>query len=101
MEKIIDAPKGNGIILDYDSYPDRLDLKDEFIRKAVEIGAKLDISSDAHSTVHLRFLEPGIAQSRRGWATPRDVVNTKKLEEFQKNAKVLIVCCSAAERNCS
>jgi DNA polymerase (family 10) len=84
MEKIIEAAKDNGTILDIDSYPDRLDLKDEYIRKAVEIGAKLGISSDAHATVHLHYLELGIAQARRGWATPRHVVNTRKLEEFQK-----------------
>jgi DNA polymerase (family 10) len=87
MERIISAAKDNGTILDIDSYPDRLDLKDEHIRKAVEIGAKLGISSDAHATVHLHYLELGIAQARRGWATAKHVVNTRKLQEFQKMLK--------------
>jgi DNA polymerase (family 10) len=83
-EKIIEAAKDNGTILDIDSYPDRLDLKDEYIRKAVEIGAKLGVSSDAHSVVQLHYLELGIAQARRGWATAKDIVNTRKVEEFLK-----------------
>jgi len=83
-EKIIEAAKDNGTILDIDSYPDRLDLKDEYIRKAVEIGAKLGVSSDAHSMVQLHYLELGIAQARRGWATAKDIVNTRKVEEFLK-----------------
>jgi DNA polymerase (family 10) len=84
VEKIMEAAKDNGTILDIDSYPDRLDLKDEYIRKAVEIGAKLGVSSDAHSVVQLHYLELGIAQARRGWATAKDIVNTKKVEEFLK-----------------
>ncbi|MGD0159880.1 MAG: DNA polymerase/3'-5' exonuclease PolX [Candidatus Bathyarchaeia archaeon] len=87
MERIISAAKDNGTILDVDSYPDRLDLKDEHIRKSVEIGAKLGISSDAHATVHMHYLELGIAQARRGWATAKHVVNTRKLQEFQKMLK--------------
>jgi DNA polymerase (family X) len=87
MEKLVEAAKETGTILDIDSYPDRLDLKDEHIRKAVQAGAKLGISSDAHSTGHLHYLELGLAQARRGWATAKDIVNTQKLEEFQKMLK--------------
>jgi len=87
MDKIIEAARDTGTILDIDSYPDRLDLKDEYIRKAVEVGAKLGISSDAHSKLHLHYLELGIAQARRGWATAKDIVNTRKIDEFLKLIK--------------
>jgi DNA polymerase (family 10) len=87
IEKIVDSAKETGTVLDIDSYPDRLDLKDEHIRKAVEAGAKLGISSDSHSTVHMHYLELGIAQARRGWATVEDIVNTRELTEFKKMIK--------------
>ncbi|MGD0329026.1 MAG: DNA polymerase/3'-5' exonuclease PolX [Nitrososphaeria archaeon] len=87
IEKIIEASKDNGTILDIDSFPDRLDLKDEHIRKAVKAGAKLGISSDSHNVLHLHFLELGVAQGRRGWATAKDVVNTRKLKEFLRMVK--------------
>jgi DNA polymerase (family X) len=87
LEKVMQAAKDNGTILDIDSYPDRLDLKDEHVKKAVEIGAKLGISSDSHSTAHLHYLELGVAQARRGWATAKDIVNTRKLEAFRKLLK--------------
>jgi DNA polymerase (family 10) len=87
IEKVIEASKANGTILDIDSYPDRLDLKDEHIRKTVEFGAKLGISSDSHSTVHMHYLELGVAQARRGWATAKDIVNTRTLTEFKKTLK--------------
>jgi DNA polymerase (family 10) len=87
LEAVMDAAKDCGTILDIDSYPDRLDLKDEHIKKAIQRGAKLGISSDSHSTVHFHYLELGIAQARRGWATAKDVVNTRKLDDFKKLLK--------------
>jgi DNA polymerase (family 10) len=87
IEKVMETAKENGTILDIDSYPDRLDLKDEHIKKAVEIGVKLGISSDSHSTAHLHYLELGVAQARRGWATAKDIVNTRKLEQFKRLLK--------------
>lgn len=87
IEKVVETAKANGTILDIDSYPDRLDLKDEHIRKAVETGVKLGISSDSHSTAHMHYLEFGVAQARRGWATARDVVNTRTATEFKKTLK--------------
>ena len=87
IEKVMETAKENGTILDIDSYPDRLDLKDEHIKKAVEIGVKLGISSDSHSTAHLHYLELGVAQARRGWATAKDIVNTRKLEQLRKLLK--------------
>jgi len=87
VERVIEKAKDTGTVLDIDSYPDRLDLKDEYIKKAVQIGAKLGISSDSHSKTHLRYLELGIAQARRGWATAKDIVNTRKVEDFLKMLK--------------
>ncbi|MCW4018316.1 MAG: PHP domain-containing protein [Candidatus Bathyarchaeota archaeon] len=87
MDRLMEAAKESGTILDIDSYPERLDLHDEHIRKAVQAGVKLGISSDAHSIAHLHYLELGIAQARRGWATAKDIVNTRKLEEFKKTLK--------------
>ena len=87
MERIIQVAKDNATILDIDSYPDRLDLKDEHIRRAVEFGAKLGISSDSHAKVNFRNLELGIGQARRGWACSKDIINTLGLNEFAKKTK--------------
>jgi len=87
LEKLFEAAKDTGTVLDIDAYPDRLDLKDEHIKKAIEVKVKLDISSDAHSKVHLHFLEFGVAQARRGWATAKDIINTRQLKEFLNTLK--------------
>jgi DNA polymerase (family 10) len=64
-------------VLEIDAMPDRLDLRDEYVRKAVEAGALLAIDSDAHQPGHLAYAdELGVAVARRGWARKEDVVNT-------------------------
>lgn len=75
IDEVIKAAKATGTILEANSYPDRLDLKDEHIRKAVEAGVKISIDSDAHAPAHFGLLEYGIAQARRGWAEKKDVIN--------------------------
>ena len=87
MDAIIRTAKETGTTLEIDAYPDRLDLKDEYVRKAVEAGVKLVIDSDAHSVNHIRLLEFGIAQARRGWAEKKDVINTRPLREFLRCLK--------------
>jgi len=84
IDEIIDFAKKNNKILEIDAYPDRLDLKDEHIKKCVEAGVKMVIDTDAHSVLHLQFLDLGIAQARRGWATRKDILNTLPLKEFLK-----------------
>jgi DNA polymerase (family 10) len=82
IDAIIEAAKRTGTLLEIDAYPDRLDLKDEHVRKAIDAGVKLVIDTDAHSLHQLDYLHYGIATARRGWATKADVVNTKPLKGF-------------------
>lgn len=85
--KVIQTAKDTGTVLEINAFPNRLDLKDDHIRLAVESGVKLCIDSDAHNKNQVHYLEFGIAQARRGWAETKDVVNTRKLNDFLKMLK--------------
>ena len=67
--------------------PDRLDIKGEYVKKAITAGVKLVINTDAHAIAHLQFMKYGVAQARRGWATKKDVLNTLPLKKFLKCLK--------------
>ena len=82
VDAIIRAAKRTGTVLEIDAYPDRLDLKDEYIRKCVAAGGKMSVDSDAHSAAHFKCLEIGIAQARRGWATKDDIINAWPLRKM-------------------
>jgi DNA polymerase (family X) len=47
------------------------------------LGARFTVSSDAHSTKELEFMQFGIGSARRGWLTAADVLNTRPLDELR------------------
>jgi len=87
IDKIIEIARETETALEINSFPERLDLKDTNIRKAIQKGVKLVINTDSHHRDHLQLMRFGIAQARRGWATKNDIINTwpiEKLIEFFK-----------------
>jgi len=87
LEKIFTTAQKTGTILEINSNPARLDLKDLYIRRAKDYGIKFCINTDAHIIDNLSFAEFGIAQARRGWAEASDVINTYPLDKMLKFIK--------------
>ena len=87
IEKIIEAACETRTVLEINSNYNRLDLRDEHIRMAVENGVKLAINSDAHHPVHFAYLLFGIGQARRAWAKKIDIINTLKVDSLLKSLK--------------
>jgi DNA polymerase (family 10) len=84
LEKVMRAAVERGCVLELNAHPDRLDLDDVHCRTAKELGLKVALSTDAHSTNDLDLVRFGIGQARRGWLEPADVVNTRRLPELRK-----------------
>ncbi|HEY8807491.1 MAG TPA: DNA polymerase/3'-5' exonuclease PolX [Candidatus Limnocylindria bacterium] len=80
LDAVIAAAVATGTRLEVNGGPERLDLPDWAVRKAVEAGATLVIDSDAHAVEELDWTEYGAATARRGWATADRVSNTRGLE---------------------
>jgi DNA polymerase (family 10) len=88
MDRLIDACADRKIALEINSFPARLDLNDQYAKKAIEAGVKLTISTDSHSVDHLRFVEYGVSVARRGWCEKKDIVNAMTLKELAKYWKL-------------
>jgi DNA polymerase (family 10) len=82
MEKILEACARHGVAMECNSYPDRLDLKDVYLRMCRDRGVKVVISTDSHNAGNLAFIRYGVTMARRGWLEKRDVINTLPTEEF-------------------
>jgi DNA polymerase (family 10) len=82
MEKVLDACTKQGVAMECNSYPDRLDLKDVYLRMCKERGVKVVISTDSHNTANLSFIRHGVTMARRGWLEKKDVINTLPTAEF-------------------
>jgi len=82
MEKVLDACAKHGVAMECNSYPDRLDLKDVYLRMCKERGVKVVISTDAHTTTNLSFVRYGVTMARRGWLEKKNVINTLPADEL-------------------
>lgn len=84
FDKILKAAKEYKVALEINSFPERLDLNDRNIRKAIEYGVKLVINTDSHQLDQFCFMQFGIAQARRGWATKENIINSWPIEKLLK-----------------
>jgi len=84
LERVLEAARERGRILELNAHPDRLDLDDRACRMAKDVGVRIAISTDAHRAADLDLMRFGIGQARRGWLEPEDVVNTRPLAELKR-----------------
>jgi len=82
VEAVFEAAAATGTILEINSFPQRLDLKDVYVRRVVELGIRIAVDTDAHSVAELGQMEFGVKIARRGWAEPRNIVNTGSIDEI-------------------
>ncbi|MBN1205394.1 MAG: DNA polymerase/3'-5' exonuclease PolX [Myxococcaceae bacterium] len=84
LEAVLEVAREEGVALEVNAMPDRMDLPDKSCRLAKEAGVRLVISSDAHHASHLGNLRYGVWMARRGWIEPGDVLNTLALSELRR-----------------
>ena len=87
LERVVQKALETGTFLEINAQPDRLDLRDAHARLAGEAGVKIVISSDGHQLSALSNLEFGVAQARRGWLGPDQILNTRPWGEVKKLLK--------------
>ena len=82
LERVFEVALELGTAVETNGLPDRLDLRDEYVRLAIEAGVPVLCSTDAHSVRGLGNMRLSVATARRGWATAADVLNTRPLSEI-------------------
>jgi DNA polymerase (family 10) len=79
LDRIFEVAVEEGVALEVNGLPDRLDLSGEHVREALSAGVEIVCSTDAHSVRGLANMELSVATARRGWATAANIVNTRPL----------------------
>jgi DNA polymerase (family 10) len=82
MEAVLNAAARHGVAVECNASPERLDLKDTYLRMAKDRGVPIVISTDAHTASMLHFMKYGVQMARRGWIGKKDVLNTLPLGKF-------------------
>ena len=82
VEALFAAALATGTAMEVNGSPERLDLKDNHVLRAAELGIPLAIGSDAHSCSELDHIRFGVAMARRGWCESRNILNTLPLSDL-------------------
>lgn len=84
LDEVYRVAANEGVLLEINAQPERLDLDDVSARRAQELGASFIISTDAHAVEELSFMRWGVDQARRGWVERKNVVNARGLDALTK-----------------
>ncbi|EKF84806.1 DNA polymerase/3'-5' exonuclease PolX [Methanobacterium formicicum] len=84
IENLFQKASESGTILEVNSQPKRLDLKDIHVKMATEYGCQLVVNTDSHHTSDLSYMELGVSTARRGWAEKKDIINTLPIKKLLK-----------------
>lgn len=77
VEQVLQICAETGTVPEINAHPSRLDLSDVYARRAVELGCKIAINSDAHALDGMAIMPYGVATARRAWLTADHVINTR------------------------
>ena len=87
IEAVLSSAAKKGVAIEINSQIYRLDVSDTVARRALELGARLIISSDAHDITEFENLEWGVRTARRAWATREAVLTTQPLEALRASLR--------------
>ncbi|MFB3922829.1 MAG: DNA polymerase/3'-5' exonuclease PolX [Terriglobia bacterium] len=89
VEKVFTAAQEQGVVLELNANPERLDLCDRHVKLARDRGMKIIISTDAHHPDHFHFMRYGVMTARRGWMEKKNVLNTYPPEKLLASLRPL------------
>ncbi|MGE0353631.1 MAG: DNA polymerase/3'-5' exonuclease PolX [Gemmatimonadales bacterium] len=82
LDRVFAKAAANGIAIEINADPHRLDLDWRELRRAAAAGVMISIGADAHSIATMGHMEYGVGIARKGWLRREDVLNTRPVEEF-------------------
>lgn len=83
-DRVFAAAAENGVIIEINGSPKRLDIDWRLMRRAIDRGVLLSIHPDAHEVSELDWVRNGIWAARKGGVTRNDVFNTRTLSQVEK-----------------
>jgi DNA polymerase (family 10) len=84
IEAVLQTAARNGVMVEINAQPERLDLDWIHCKRARALGIKLVINPDAHSPEDIGLVEYGIHVARRAWLAKDDVFNTQTAAQVTK-----------------
>jgi len=87
LDAIIESAAENGVALELNCDPHRLDLDWRILQTARSRGVTIEVGPDAHSPEELSYVDFGIQIARKGWLEPDNVLNARSADDVLKFAR--------------
>ncbi len=81
-QKVIDACAANGVAIELNANPHRLDIDWRFLGEAMAKGVRIAVNPDAHSRDGILHIKYGIASARKGGLTREHCLNCLEVDDF-------------------
>jgi len=79
---VLEAAVRTGTVMEINASPDRLDLRAEHVRMAVDMGVIFAVNTDSHRTWQFDNMRFGVSTAIRGWVEAHHVINTLHYAEL-------------------
>lgn len=82
IDAVLEAAVRTGTVMEINASPDRIDLRADHVRKAVDLGVIFAINTDSHRVWQFDNMRFGVNTAIRGWVEPNRVINTLHYAEL-------------------
>jgi len=86
LEKVIEGAQKLGIVLELNSYYDRLDLNEFYLKKAKDKNIMISLGTDTHHAGGLEMMRFGVGIARRAWLEKKDIINCLSYEDILRRS---------------
>jgi DNA polymerase (family X) len=87
MNAMMEMAAEQGIALELNCDPNRLDLDWRWVQEALKKGVTIEIGPDAHSPSEFGFVDFGMLIARKGWLEKSDVLNAGTADDVLRFAR--------------
>ncbi len=87
LEAVLVGAHRLGKVLELNSFYDRLDLNEFYLKKAKDQGIKVALGTDTHYAAGLQMMRFGVGIARRAWLEKKDILNSLGLAQLRKRMK--------------
>jgi DNA polymerase (family X) len=88
IEAVLEKAADNGVAVEINADPHRLDLDWRHCQLAKSLGCSFEIGPDAHSTRGLANTSFGVGVARKGWLEASDVINALSADEIRQRLRL-------------
>jgi DNA polymerase (family 10) len=84
FDRVFEKAGERGVMIEINGNPRRLDIDWRLVQRALDRGVRFSIHPDAHSIHEYNALISGTWAARKAGLAPREIFNTKPLEEIEE-----------------